>query len=540
MDAIDSAQPAEGLPVEGPAARPLKIFVNYRREDMPYAASTLYGALKERFDAENIFFDQGPALRAGMQFPEEITSYLTKTPGVFLALIGPRWLEVMTARRARRDDDWVVREIDLAFQSRWTIIPVLTDDARLPRPSELPPAVRELPDCQAAYLRQANLDDDVEKLSDRLGEIRVDLNDQDPAKTRAQQQPSVPAEVVTERSDRAEPAKDPDVFPADDAHYQRLFDEIYNNNLIIFLGAGVNAEDYGRPFRLGASMLPDDSDVAAYLARMARRESQDRRLAEIAQYARIVSGEPNVFKWVRQTLQGGTNPGRVHTDLAHLPGLLKELGLEKRYQMIVTPKFDVALEQAFRKEREPFDVAVYMAPGTEYAGKFVHLPWLSPDPQPVLTNDYQDFPFTSEGELLRTVIVRINGAVDDIKQGYRWGENFVITEDHYIDYLHGRSAEQVVPVQILGKLRQASCLFLGYPVADWRLRVFLHWIWPGEMLGRATHWAVERDPDDFEREFWKNSRVSLYQGRLTDYVKGFYAFLQNNIDDLKEHLDELG
>ena len=44
--------------------------------------------------------------------------------------------------------------------------------------------------------------------------------------------------------------------------------------------------------------------------------------------------------------------------------------------MIVTPKFDVALEQAFREEGEPFDVAVYMAPGTEYAGRFVHLPWV--------------------------------------------------------------------------------------------------------------------------------------------------------------------
>ncbi len=137
MDAIGSAQPAEGLPAEGPAARPLKVFINYRREDMPFAASTLYGELKGRFGRENIFFDQGPALRPGMQFPKEITSYLSIIRGVFLALVGPRWLEVMTARRARRDDDWVVKEIDLAFQNTWTVIPVLIDDARLPHPNEL-------------------------------------------------------------------------------------------------------------------------------------------------------------------------------------------------------------------------------------------------------------------------------------------------------------------------------------------------------------------------------------------------------------------
>ena len=66
------------------------------------------------------------------------------------------------------------------------------------------------------------------------------------------------------------------------------------------------------------------------------------------------------------------------------------------------------------------------------------------------------------------MIVRINGAVDDLAAGYRWKSNFVITEDHYIDYLGGRSAEEVVPTQILAKLRQASCLFLGYTIADWR------------------------------------------------------------------------
>ena len=60
----------------------------------------------------------------------------------------------------------------------------------------------------------------------------------------------------------------------------------------------------------------------------------------------------------------------------------------------------------------------------------------------------------------------------------------MITEDHYIDYFGGRPAEEVVPMQILAKLRQSSCLFLGYAMADWRLRVFLHWIWPGETAER--------------------------------------------------------
>lgn len=274
-------------------------------------------------------------------------------------------------------------------------------------------------------------------------------------------------------------------------------------------------------------MLPDDADLAECLAAEVRLESGHRDLAEVAQYVRVIRGEPNMHRWVRQILGADSAPGPVHRSLAGMPRRLEELGQEKRYQMIVTPKLDVALEQAFLDAGEPFDVAVYMAPGTENAGHFVHLPWGSADPRPILKpNDYTDFPFlTDYGELMRTVIVRVNGAIDNIEAGYRWKSNLVITEDNYIDYLNGRSAEEVVPAQILAKLRQSSCLFLGYSISDWPLRVFLHWIWRGESLGGATHWAVERDPDVLERQFWRRSGVHLYKSHLASYMEGLDRFL---------------
>ncbi len=517
--------PAEvgALPAEGPAGPPLQIFINYRHQDMPFAALTLYRELEGQFGKENIFFDQG-TLRPGMQFLEMIKSHLGSPTGAFLALIGAKWMPSMTAHRHLSDEDYVVKEIDLALRNGWTVIPVLVDDADLPDPSLLPPAIRALPDYQVARLRQSSLDDDIRDLSARLSEIGA--RSKDTARDR-----DVPVIDTSDDTDRVRiPA--PDTPAADDEHYQALIDEA--DNLVIFLGAGVNSDDYEGPFRAGASMLPDDTDLADYLAAKAKLKSGQRELAEVAQYARMIRGEPNVFKWVKQILAVDSEPGPVHKYLARLPRRLEELGLQKRYQMIVTPKFDVALEKAFWNEKEPFDVAVYMAPGTEHAGKFVHLPWGSADAQPIMKpNEYDSFPIVGdEGELTRTVIVRINGTIDDLKTGYRWKSNFVITEDHYIDYLGGRIAEEVVPGQILAKLRQASCLFLGYAIADWRLRVFLHWIWRGERLGGATHWAVERDPDILERQFWQRSGVFLYRSRLTDYVRGFDRFLQENRDDL--------
>ena len=67
MDTSDSAGPAAACPLTGPAGPPLKIFINYRHEDMPFAALTLYRELKGRFGKENIFFDEG-TLRPGMRF----------------------------------------------------------------------------------------------------------------------------------------------------------------------------------------------------------------------------------------------------------------------------------------------------------------------------------------------------------------------------------------------------------------------------------------------------------------------------------------
>ena len=71
----------------------------------------------------------------------------------------------MLAHRQRDDEDYVTKEIELALRNKWTVIPVLVDDASLPDPLQLPPSIRALPDCQAARFRQTNLDDDVEELS---------------------------------------------------------------------------------------------------------------------------------------------------------------------------------------------------------------------------------------------------------------------------------------------------------------------------------------------------------------------------------------
>ena len=519
---MQTNDPVRSPDADAPDRPPLRVFINYRHEDVPFAASALYRELKGRFGAENIFFDAG-TLRPGMEFLEEITSRLSGVAGAFLALIGPEWQPTLEAHQRRGDSDYVAQEIDLGLRNGWTVIPVLLNDAPLPEGRDLPLAIKALPRHHVARLRQHSLDADIEDLIARLNEIGSHPGLEEPS--------GAPQEVGADAGTSEVPAA-LGVPAADDEHYQMLADEA--DNLVIFLGAGANSDDRDGPFRPGSSMLPDDADIAEYLAVKARLKSSERQLAEVAQYARMIRGEPRVFSWVK-SIFADSGPGPVHRYLARLPRRLEELRLERRYQMIVTSKFDVALEQAFLEAKEPFDVAIYMAPGTEHAGRFVHVKWGDVNPQPILApNEYDGFPIVGDdSQLTRTVIVRINGAIDDPDIGYQWKNNYVITEDHYIDYFGGRPAEEVVPMQILAKLRQSSCLFLGYALADWRLRVFLHWIWPGERPSGATHWAVQRRPDVLERRFWEHAGVGLYRSRLTDYMQGFDRFLVTNRDGLR-------
>ena len=113
-----------------------------------------------------------------------------------------------------------------------------------------------------------------------------------------------------------------------------------------------------------------------------------------------------------------------------------------------------------------------------------------------------------------TLILKIHGAVDRDEADR---DSFVITEDHYIDYLTKTDIEQLLPSDILGQLRRASFLFLGYSMADWNLRVILHRIW-GEQPLSYSSWAIRKDADPVEEALWRARKVDVLDIPLEEYI----------------------
>jgi hypothetical protein len=113
------------------------------------------------------------------------------------------------------------------------------------------------------------------------------------------------------------------------------------------------------------------------------------------------------------------------------------------------------------------------------------------------------------------VILKLHGAVDRRDPDR---DSYVITEDHYIDYLTHTELSGV-PATVAKRLRQSHFLFLGYALRDWNLRVILHRIWGEQKDKRYYSWAVQLRPEEIDRRFWEAKNVRIFDVDLETYVE---------------------
>jgi hypothetical protein len=297
-----------------------------------------------------------------------------------------------------------------------------------------------------------------------------------------------------------------------DGHYADVIEGLIDGAVVPVLGMGAG----------GAAMA--ESSVSTSVSAELQKGSS--RLAEVAQRVAVTQGERRLYTAIKDVTTAHGQPGDVHRFLAELPGLLRQLGIRPRPQLIINANFDSALEQAFEDANEPFDYSVYLAA----TGWFVHVPWGERAGEPLATTireprRYVDFPIDDDGELERTIIVKIHGGVDGHEGGVAWRNNYVVTEDHYIDYLPTHNIQDHLPIQILDKLTGSRCLFLGYRMGGWNGRVFLRRIWRGNPFSENS-WAIQEDPDLLEKASWSAvGHVELLAAQLSDYVTALRSTL---------------
>jgi len=283
-----------------------------------------------------------------------------------------------------------------------------------------------------------------------------------------------------------------------------------------FLGAGVNL--CGRAtetrYRHGEN-LPSAAELSEYLAgEFEYRGANKDDLLRVSQYASVMRGSGPLYKKLQFVFAAEYLPTPLHEFFAALPAILRE----KNYppcQLIVTTNYDDALERALKSAGEPFDVVTYVAEG-EQRGKFLHWPYGAEMRLINTPNEYHDLPIGENMQVNRTLILKIHGAVD--RTNWQQG-SFVITEDHYIDYLARTDISHLLPVQLQAKLRNCNPLFLGYSLRDWNLRVILRRIWGEQKLSYAA-WAIQLNPEPLDQKFWMNRGIDIINETLEKYIPG--------------------
>jgi DNA-binding SARP family transcriptional activator len=273
--------------------------------------------------------------------------------------------------------------------------------------------------------------------------------------------------------------------------------------LVLVLGASLDT-----PSELEEDRLPDPADVLAHLVKSFDCPPEHARdLARVAEYIALTAGVGPLYDELHMLFDRDITPSPIQTELAELEAQLRARGAP--HQLIITTGFHQLLERAFEQAGCKFDVVTYLALGRHH-GKFVHA---TAEGAAILVD--APYAYTELSLERRSVILKIHGSIDR-RPGREW-ESFVVSEDDYISHLAHADLAVSLPVTLAARLRRSHFLFLGYPLKEWSLRVFLHRVWGREKVAYRS-WAIGPNPDSIEQELWRQRGIDIFDAPLDTYV----------------------
>jgi formylglycine-generating enzyme required for sulfatase activity len=145
-----------------------RVFICYRREDSSYPAQWIREELARHFGAESVVFDID-TIPLGTDFRKYLDQQVARCDA-FLAVIGDRWMEMLTSRLGQ--PDFVHIEIEAALERDIPVVPVLVGKASMPGAEDLPPALADLAYRNAAEVRAGvDLGGHLKRLRDGLDKL---------------------------------------------------------------------------------------------------------------------------------------------------------------------------------------------------------------------------------------------------------------------------------------------------------------------------------------------------------------------------------
>ncbi len=153
---------------------PKRIFISYRRDDVPGDARGVRDALAAKFGHNAIFMDIDNLL-AGQRFDEELAKALGECD-VLISIIGPRWFALLKSKSASSERDFVREETAQALARKITVIPVRIgregNMPSLPPPDDLPDDIRQLVFHQKLDVSHERFSRDIAELVDAISRTR--------------------------------------------------------------------------------------------------------------------------------------------------------------------------------------------------------------------------------------------------------------------------------------------------------------------------------------------------------------------------------
>ena len=293
-------------------------------------------------------------------------------------------------------------------------------------------------------------------------------------------------------------------------HYETVALNLAMGIVTPVLGAGASL--YGRSMAGDAGSAPwqgapSATELGEILARKFRAPDATRDLIQIAQWVYTVRGGAGLSRALHEVFKGEFPTTDLHEFIATVPGKVRDAG-SGCPPLIVTTNYDDLIENALTAHGEAYDVLVYIAEGVN-AGRFGHV---DPDRGLIPITDPETYLDVDPDE--RTVVLKIHGF---ICRTDKRSDSYVITEDHYIEYLARTDVTQSLPPQVVARLLDSHLLFLGYSLRDWNVRAILH-----QLYAQRNHtnrwWAVQLHPTDIEQVSWTQRNVQIIDMLLEEYV----------------------